>query len=67
MAEIIAVNRYQMIAITDGGDVVEITNGFDTDDNDCTMNAAVYCIAGPDINGRWFSIDLAGFQPVTTN
>lgn len=53
------------IAITEDGQELPITNAFDGDGEDCDLGVAVACVAGPDKDGLWLSIDLRHFEGVT--
>lgn len=40
------------------GQVLPITNFFDDDGDECGADDAVVCVAGPDADGYWLSVDL---------
>ena len=65
MIEVSCVNRVQKIAFMEDGQELPITNFFDPDGDDCDFDDAVTCVAGPDKDGFWISIDLREMERVT--
>lgn len=59
------VHRTRAIAITEDGQKLPVTNSFDSDGDECDLADAVACVAGPDKDGLWLSIDLMQFEGVT--
>ncbi len=59
------INRTLALAITEDGQELPITDGFDAEGGECDLDAAVACVAGPDKDGYWISIDLMQFEGVT--
>lgn len=64
MAEVAMINVTLGIAIMEDGQELPITNSFDDDGDDCEPSEAVACVAGPDRNGMWVTIDLCRFEGV---
>ena len=62
--EIAMVNVSIAIAITEDGQELPITNAFDGYGEDCDLGDAVACVAGPDKDGLWLSIDLTQYEGV---
>ena len=65
MSEVAMIHRELAIAITEDGQELPITNSFDSDGDECGPDGAVACVAGPDKEGYWLSIDLPQFEGVT--
>lgn len=53
--------------MTEDGQVLPVTNAFDADGDDCDIADAVTCVAGPDKDGNWLTIDFSAFIPVPAN
>ena len=62
MTEVAMVNTTLAIAITEDGQELPVTNSFDRDGDECDLDDAVACVAGPDKDGFWLSIDLMQFE-----
>lgn len=60
-----AVNLGSRLAALESGDIVEITNLFDSDGNDCDPDDAITAVA--EFAGRWIVIDLRDFGVATLN
>jgi hypothetical protein len=52
------------VALTEDGQELPITNAFDGYGDDCDIEDAVACVAGPDRDGMWLQIDLTMFDRV---
>ena len=65
MSEVAMVHRGRAVALTEDGQELPITNAFDDDGDDCDLEDAVACVAGPDKDGMWLQIDLRMFDGVT--
>ena len=63
--EVAMVNRSLSVAITEDGQELPIVAACDEDGDDCDLEDAVVCTAGPDKDGLWLSIDLRQFDGVT--
>ena len=63
MIDVDAVNRTDAIAILSSGGAIPITNWLDASGDECEADDAMVAVAGPDADGRWFSIDLSNFEP----
>ncbi len=63
--EVALVHTGRAIAITEDGQELPITDAFDEDGDDCDLEDAVACTAGPDRDGFWLSIDLRQFEEAT--
>ena len=51
------------IAVIDDNEVLQVTNFIDQWGEDCEFDDAVVCVAGPDANGKWVTIDIEpGFE-----
>lgn len=60
--EVAMINVTQGVALTEDGQILPITNSYDEDGDDCDPAEAVACVAGPDKDGLWLSIDLRLFE-----
>ena len=67
-------DRATRMAITEDGQTLPITNMFDADGDECDdvdgdecddVDDAVTCVAGPDKDGLWLSIDFSVMEKVT--
>ncbi len=58
MATIDAVNRGLGVILLDDGKTYPITNWFDKCGNDCAPSEAEFAVAGPDDNGKWYTIEF---------
>lgn len=65
MTEVSCLNRALKIAMTDDGQMVAITDAFDSYGDDCDIKDAVSCVAGPDRDGNYLSINLRWFEGVS--
>lgn len=63
--EVAMVNVALGVAITEDGEEIPVTDAFDEDGDDCDLEDAVACTAGPDKDGLWLTIDLRQFDGVT--
>lgn len=64
MIEVAMINCKLFVAITEDGQELPVTNSFDADGDECDLEDAVSCVAGPDKDGLWVSIDLTAFDDV---
>lgn len=64
MIEIACVSRSRLVAITECGQSLPITNFFDADGEECASDGAVVCVAGPDKDGMWLTIDFREMEMV---
>ena len=48
--------------LTDDEEVIHVTNWFNDEGDECDWENAVACVAGPDRNGQWLSIDLSAME-----
>jgi len=64
MTEVTMIHRARAIAITEDGQELPVTNALDDDGDDCDLEDAVSCVAGPDRDGMWLTIDLRQFEGV---
>lgn len=64
MAEIEALNRSLRIILLDDGRTCPITNWFDNHGNDCGPDIAEFAVAGPDSNGKWYTIELGQYSHI---
>lgn len=53
------------IAYTEDGQALPVTNWFDEWGEDCDADDAVTCVAGPDKDGLWLTIDFRQMEQVT--
>lgn len=65
MIEVAMVNCALGVVITEDGQELPIANAFDSDGDDCDIEDAVVCVAGPDKDGLWLNIDLRQLEEVT--
>lgn len=63
--EVTAINRGQSIALLSDGQTIPITTWLDAD-GECGAGTATTCVCGPDAGGRWYAVDLAGFDDTVT-
>lgn len=66
-AEVEAVSHSRAVAILNTGERIAVTNWLDFEGDECAADDAVAAVAGPDEQGRWFSIDLSAFDPAFLN
>ena len=59
--EVDAIHRDRAIAILSDGQELPITNWIDTDGDECGPSDAVACACGPDVNGKWYAVNLSCF------
>jgi hypothetical protein len=64
MSEVAMVHVGRAVAMTEDGQELPITSAFDDDGDDCDLADAVACVAGPDKDGMWLTINLAMFEGV---
>lgn len=57
-----AINRTLGVVLMVGGSTVPVTNWLDDDGEECDAQDAVMAVAGPSIDGRWHTLDLAEFE-----
>lgn len=62
MATVEALNRSLRIILLDDGKTYPITNWFDSRGNDCDPDEAEFAVAGPDSNGKWYTIELGEYS-----
>lgn len=62
MADIEALNMGLRIILLDDGKTYPITNWFDASGNDCEPEDAEFAVAGPDSNGKWYTIELGAYS-----
>lgn len=60
--EVAMINVARGVALTEDGQILPITNSSDEGGDDCDPAEAVACVAGPDKDGLWLSIDLRLFE-----
>ena len=60
--EVAMINVALGVAIMEDGQELPITNAYDDGGDDCDAADAVACVAGPDRDGMWVSIDLTQFE-----
>lgn len=60
--EVAMINVARGVALTEDGQILPITNSYDEGGDDCDLAEAVACVAGPDKDGLWLSIDLRLFE-----
>jgi hypothetical protein len=63
--EVAMINCARAVAITEDGQELPVVASFDGDGDDCNLEDAVACTAGPDRDGKWLAIDLRQFEGVT--
>ncbi len=67
LRDVEAVHRGRRIALLTDGQILPVTGWFCMDaelrDEPCEPSQAVSCVAGPDKDGQWYSIDLSCFDP----
>jgi hypothetical protein len=66
-AEVIEVSSIHIasrVAIMEDGQQLPVTNAFDEHGDDCDLEEAVVCVAGPDKDGMWVTIDFRDMEKV---
>lgn len=63
--EFAIVNVSRGYAVTEDGQQLPVTSWIANDEEDCRPEDAAACIAGPDRDGLWLTIDLRGREKVT--
>lgn len=63
--EVSCVNIGTRTAVMEDGQCLPITDVFDEDGDDCDLEDAVACVAGPDKNGMWVTIGFREWESVT--
>lgn len=62
--DVAAVNFHQRIAIMDDDSIIPMTNMYDDDGEECDdPDEAASAVLGPDVNGRWYTIDRRDWVP----
>lgn len=56
-----AVNVGQGLAIMSDGSLIPIVGHIGADGEECDKHEAVFCIAGPDANGKWWALALSEY------
>lgn len=64
MIEVSCVNVAMSVAITEDGQELPIANAFDRFGDDCDLAEAETCVAGPDKDGLWLTIDFSKMERV---
>lgn len=63
--EVSCANRDLRVAITEDGQSLPVTHLFDADGEECDdIEQAVTCVAGPDRDGFWLTIDFREMEKV---
>jgi hypothetical protein len=62
--EVATINIQMKIAITEDGQSLSVVEAFDEDGDDCDLEDAVVCVAGPDKDGLWLTIDFRDWESV---
>ncbi|MBM1556653.1 hypothetical protein JQV19_08330 [Sulfitobacter mediterraneus] len=62
MTDIEALNRKLRTILLDDGKTYPITNWFDNNGNDCDPDEAEFAVAGPDSDGKWYTIELGEYS-----
>ena len=62
--EVTCIHRGRSEAILEDGQVLPVTQYCDSFGEECDGPEAVSCVAGPDKDGLWVSIDLTAFDGV---
>ena len=63
--EIALINLAQRTAITEDGQHLSVSDMFDEFGDDCDdIEDCVVCVAGPDTNGLWLTIDFRQMEKV---
>jgi hypothetical protein len=65
--DIVAVNVPGGVVMTDDGQMIPITNYFDVEADECEPETARAVVAGPDADGKWWTIGLHAFGDVAAN
>lgn len=65
MTEIACINLADRVAITEDGQNLPVTDMFDEYGDDCdAIEECVVCVAGPDSDGLWLTIDFREMEKV---
>ncbi len=65
MIEAICADLARKTVVMEDAQELPITNFFDSDGDDCDFDDAVTCVAGPDKDGLWVTIDFREMERVT--
>lgn len=61
-ASVDAFNRALGVILLNDGKTYPITNWFDADGDDCEPDEAEFAVAGPDSDGKWYTIELGQYE-----
>jgi hypothetical protein len=67
MTEVASIHIPTATAITEDGQTLPITSSFDEFGDDADLADAVVCVAGPDKDGKWLTIDFRHFEKMRIN
>lgn len=63
--EVASIHLESKAAILEDGQILQIVEAFDDDGDDCDLDDAVVCVAGPDKDGMFLTIDFRDWESVT--
>ena len=64
---VIGINLIVEEMMLDDGVILPITDWIDGNGNECSKQEAEFCIAGPDLNGRWYNAAIEEFSDEQDN
>lgn len=64
MTEVSCVNLNGRVAVMEDGQVLAVTNFIDAHGEECEVDEAIICVAGPDKDGMWMTIDVRYMEKV---
>lgn len=67
VAEIVSVNRWDRLALTDAGDVCGVQTFLDEEGDETDDPAAAVVAVGQLPDGRWFSVDMRDYEAARTH
>ena len=62
MIEVIAINYGMEVLLMSDDTNIPITEWLDFDGGECSNDDATVCVAGPDVDGKWYSEVLENFD-----
>ena len=64
MTEVSCVNLNGRVAVMEDGQVLAVTNFIDAHGEECEVDEAIICVAGPDKDGMWVTFDFSVMEKV---
>lgn len=64
MTEVSCVSRCSLVVVMEDGQELPVVDAFDDNGDNCDIDDAVVCVAGPDADGLWVTIDFREMKKV---